>query len=173
MSNSVIKSVGGQFQRYKDLAERAIAQLADEDLSRTSADGANSIATICWHISGNLKSRFTDFLTSDGEKPWRHREEEFESRSVSRSELIEKWNDGWNVLTGTLASLRDDHLKETVKIRSQDLTVTEALHRSLAHISYHVGQIVYIAKSLRGSEWASLSIPRGKSDEFNRKLMEK
>ena len=170
---TVIQSVLGEFMRYKDLAEKAIAQLSDDDLSRTSADGANSIATICWHISGNLKSRFTDFLTSDGEKPWRRREEEFESRRVSRSELLEKWNDGWSVVTATLGSLTDDQLNETVKIRAQDLTVAAALHRSLAHISYHVGQIVYIAKSLRGSEWTSLSIPPGKSAEFNERLMKK
>ena len=173
MTNSVIESVGGEFLRYKDLAEKAMAQLGEHDLSRTSTDGANSIATICWHISGNLKSRFTDFLISDGEKPWRKREEEFEPREVARSELLEKWNDGWSVLTATLQSLRDDQLSETVKIRAQDLTVAEALHRSLAHISYHVGQIVYIAKSLRGSEWRSLSIPPGKSAEFNEKLMRK
>jgi uncharacterized damage-inducible protein DinB len=171
MNDAVIKSVSGEFRRYKELAEKAIAQIGDDDLSRDGEGGGNSIATICWHISGNLKSRFTDFLSSDGEKPWRHREEEFDSRRVSRSELLAKWNEGWDVLIDTLESLSDEQLENTVQIRAQNLTVAEALHRSLAHISYHVGQIVYIAKSLRGSEWTSLSIPRGKTDEFNRKMM--
>jgi uncharacterized damage-inducible protein DinB len=171
MSDTVIKSVSGEFRRYKDLAEKAIAQIGDDDLSRDGEGAGNSIATICWHISGNLKSRFTDFLSSDGEKPWRHREEEFDSRRASRPDLLAKWNEGWDVLINTLESLSDEQLGNTVRIRAQNLTVAEALHRSLAHISYHVGQIVYIAKSLRGAEWTSLSIPRGKTDEFNRQMM--
>ncbi|HVD62385.1 MAG TPA: DinB family protein [Gemmatimonadaceae bacterium] len=169
---TVIDSVRGEYLRYKELGEKAIAQLSDEDLSRDLAGDANSIATICWHISGNLKSRFTDFLTSDGEKPWRHRDEEFAARSVTRDELLAKWNEGWSVLTNALSSLSDDQLEQMVKIRSQPLTVAAALHRSLAHTSYHVGQIVYIAKSIRGADWNSLSIPRGKSDDFNRKMRE-
>jgi len=169
---TVIDSVRGEYLRYKELGEKAIAQLSDEDLSRDLAGDANSIATICWHISGNLKSRFSDFLTSDGEKPWRHRDEEFAARSVTRDELLAKWNEGWSVLTNALSSLSDDQLEQMVKIRSQPLTVAAALHRSLAHTSYHVGQIVYIAKSIRDADWNSLSIPRGKSDDFNRKMRE-
>src|SRR6185436_21143865 len=147
----VIESIRDEFLRYKMLAEAAIGQLSDQELSQDQTSGANSIAVICWHISGNLSSRFTDFLTSDGEKPWRHRDEEFESRAVSRVELVEKWERGWAVLFGTLADLTDDQLNQTVTIRREPFLVHQALLRLLAHASYHVGQIVYIAKSLRGN----------------------
>jgi uncharacterized damage-inducible protein DinB len=164
----LVESIRDEFLRYKALAEAAMSQLSEQELSVQQTSGGNSIAVICWHVSGNLSSRFTDFLTSDGEKPWRHRDEEFESRAVSRIELLEKWERGWAVLLGTLADLTDNQLDQTVTIRRQPLLVHEALHRSLAHASYHVGQIVYIAKSLRGSAWTSLSIPPGQSDAVNR-----
>jgi uncharacterized damage-inducible protein DinB len=165
---SLIESVRAEFLRYKALAEAAISQLSEDQLSLQEASGGNSIAVICWHISGNFSSRFTEFLTTDGEKPWRQREEEFQPRSVSRSELLEKWEGGWAALLGALADLTDDHLHNTVTIRQQPLLIHEALHRSLAHAAYHVGQIVYIAKSLRGNEWRYLTIPPGQSDAFNR-----
>ena len=123
---------------------------------------------ICWHIAGNLRLRFTDFLTTDGEKSWRRRDEEFEERSVTREALLDKWNAGWDVLLHTLDALTDEQIDSTVTIRRQTLTVHEALGRSLAHVSYHVGQIVNIAKALRGENWKNLSIPRGASDKFNR-----
>ena len=170
---TIIDSIRGEFLRYKELGEKSIAQLSGEELSQAGPGSGNSIATISWHISGNLTSRFTDFLTSDGEKPWRHREEEFAARSVTRDELLAKWNDGWTVLLDTLSSLSDDQLEQNVKIRSQSLTVAAALHRSLAHLSYHVGQIVYIAKAIRGTEWNYLSIAPGKSDDFNRQMMDR
>ncbi|MFN2604490.1 MAG: DinB family protein, partial [Gemmatimonadaceae bacterium] len=160
-------SIRAEYLRYKALAEAAIDQLDEEQLSTEGLNGGNSIAVICWHVSGNLQSRFTDFLTSDGEKPWRQREEEFKSRTVSRADLLSKWNQGWDSLLDTLANLNDDKLKDTVTIRRQPLLVHEALHRSLAHLSYHVGQIVYLAKSFRGKDWAYLSIPPGKSDAYN------
>jgi len=165
---TIIESVRAEYVRYKTLAEAAIRQLDDSQLAVRSSEHSNSIATICWHLAGNLKSRFTDFLTSDGEKPWRHREEEFQARSVTKVELNEKWEDGWAALLGALSELSDGQLHDTVTIRTQALEVHEALNRSLAHLAYHVGQIVYIAKSLRGSEWTYLSIPPGKSDEYNR-----
>ena len=143
-------------------------QTSDADLSAPGPGKGNSIAVICWHLSGNFQSRFTDFLTTDGEKPWRQREEEFETRTVTRSELMSKWDQGWEVLLGSLESLSDDQLQESVIIRGQSRPVQEALHRSVAHLSYHVGQIVYIAKALRGEEWNYLSIPPGKSDEYNK-----
>jgi uncharacterized damage-inducible protein DinB len=164
---NIIDSIRAEYLRYKALAEAAMDQLADDELSAAGANGGNSIAVICWHVSGNLKSRFTQFLTSDGEKPWRNREEEFEARTVTRSELLSKWDQGWQVLLGTLATLTDEQLQATVTIRGQPLRVHEALHRSLAHLSYHVGQIVYVAKSLRGKDWVYLSIPPGKSDAYN------
>jgi uncharacterized damage-inducible protein DinB len=164
---ATVESIRGEYLRYKALAEGAIAQLADADLSRQQSDTDNSIATICWHLSGNLESRFTEFLTSDGEKPWRHREEEFQRRAVTRAELLEKWKRGWDVVLKALAELGDEDLQRTVTIRRQPLQVNEALHRSLAHLAYHVGQIVYIGKSLRGHAWSSLSIPPGQSAAYN------
>ena len=166
---SIIESFRGEYLRYKALAEAAIAQLDEAELSAGGSSSANSVAMICWHISGNLRSRFTDFLTTDGEKPWRHRDEEFEERSVTREALLEKWNAGWNVLLRTLDTLDDDQLHARVTIRGQAMSVHEALTRSLAHLSSHVGQIVYIAKAQRGPSFTSLSIPRGASDTFRPK----
>jgi uncharacterized damage-inducible protein DinB len=165
-----IDSIRSEYLRYKALAEAAIGQLPEDALSAEGPDGGNSIAVICWHISGNLRSRFTDFLTSDGEKPWRNRDEEFEARTVGREALLAKWNLGWNALLGALASLSDEQLQQTVTIRGQPLQVQEALHRSLAHLAYHVGQIVYIAKSMRGKDWTYLSIAPGMSNAFNEEM---
>lgn len=166
---AIIESFRGEYLRYKALAEAAIAQVDEAALCATDAAGSNSIAVICWHISGNLRSRFTDFLTTDGEKPWRHRDEEFDERSVTRESLLEKWNAGWSVLLQTLDTLADDQVHATVTIRGQAMSVHEALTRSLAHLSSHVGQIVYIAKAQRGAGFTSLSIPRGASDTFRPK----
>lgn len=145
-----------------------MAQLDESELSRPPATGSNAIAVIVWHLSGNLSSRFTDFLTADGEKPWRKRDEEFQQRTISRQELLKKWEEGWGVLFGALADLNDAHLTQTVTIRGQSLQVHDALHRSLAHASYHAGQIVYIAKSFRGQGWSFLTIPPGGSEAYNR-----
>ena len=164
----LLGSIRSEFLRYKDLAEGAIAQVRDEELVQPGPGDNSSIVTICWHVSGNLRSRFTDFLDSDGEKPWRNRESEFDARAVSREELLAHWQLGWDTLLATLNDLTDRMLEREVTIRGKSLAVHEALHRSLAHVSYHVGQIVYIAKGLRGSEWKSLSIPRGQSDAYNR-----
>lgn len=165
----IITSFRSEYLRYKALAEAAIAQVDEAALCASDAAGSNSIAVICWHISGNLRSRFTDFLTTDGEKPWRHRDEEFDDRSVTREALLEKWNAGWSVLLQTLDTLADDQVHARVTIRGQAMSVHEALTRSLAHLSSHVGQIVYIAKAHRGAGFTSLSIPRGASDTFRPK----
>jgi hypothetical protein len=163
---AVVASVQGEFRRYKTLAEDAIAQLDETRIG--DADGiSNSIGTIVWHVAGNLTSRFTDFLTTDGEKPWRERDSEFLERRVTRGELLTKWESGWSILFAALSDLSDVDLERRVAIRGQGLSVAEALHRALAHVSYHVGQIVYIAKSLRGADWRYLSIPPGKSAEAN------
>ena len=164
---AIIESICGEYERYKKLAESAMAQIDEERLSAAPSAESNSIAMICWHVSGNLKSRFTDFLTSDGEKPWRKREEEFDARTVSRADLLAKWEDGWGALFAALATLSDDALEKQVTIRGQAVSVLEALHRSLAHTSYHVGQIVYLAKEEAGAGWTSLSIPKGQSAAFN------
>ena len=156
----------GEWRRYRALGEGAIRQVRDDELGRDA--GGNSVAIIVWHIAGNLKSRFTDFLDSDGEKPWRNRDSEFADRSnVIRAELLEKWDSGWSALFAALEPLSDEHLSRIVSIRGVKCRVDEALHRSLAHTSYHVGQIVFIAKGFRGTEWKSLSIPHGKSQEYN------
>jgi hypothetical protein len=165
----VISSIEGEWRRYKALGEGALRQLRDEELGKSGTGEGNSVATIVWHIAGNLKSRFTDFLISDGEKPWRNRDSEFQPRSnVTRAELLEQWDGGWSTLFGALKPLTDEDLSGIVTIRGEKFRVHEALHRLLAHTSYHVGQIVYLAKSFRGSEWNPLSIPHGKSEEFNR-----
>jgi hypothetical protein len=163
----LIESIRGEYVRYKKLAEDAMAQLDDVSLVAPGPNNGNSIATICWHVSGNLVSRFTDFLEADGEKPWRHREQEFHARTVTRDELLANWAQGWDVLFGALDRLNDGDLSRTVTIRQQPLRVDEALHRSVTHVSYHVGQIVYLAKAMRGKDWRYLSIPPGMSDAYS------
>jgi hypothetical protein len=165
---TIVESIRDEFLRYKALAEAAIAQLGDADLSAAGPNDGNSIAIICWHLSGNLRSRFTDFLTTDGEKAWRKRDEEFEPRAVTREELIVKWQAGWDALLPALENLTDGQLASTVTVRQQPMLVHEALHRSLAHLAYHVGQIVFLSKAMRGSDWKYLSIPPGQSDAYNR-----
>ncbi len=163
----VVASIEGEFRRYKKLGEGVINQLGYEELVVRGSSESLSIATLVWHVSGNLESRFTDFLTSDGEKPWRQRESEFEERDVDRDDLIGKWERGWSALERALAEVSDADLAREVTIRAQSLSVAEALHRSLAHASYHVGQMVYIGKMLKGEEWQYLSIPPGGSVEYN------
>ena len=157
----VVTSMEAEYRRYKKLAEGAFDQARDAELLQVPAADGNSIAMVVWHVSGNLKSRFTDFLTTDGEKPWRDRESEFGARTVTRAELLAKWEEGWRVLFATLATLDDGALARRVAIRGEPHTVLQALHRSLAHTSYHVGQIVLLSKSFRGDGWKSLTIPRG------------
>jgi len=165
----VVSSIEGEWRRYKALGEGAFRQLRDEEIGKTGPGDGNSVAVIVWHIAGNLKSRFQDFLTSDGEKPWRKRDTEFEPRqNITRAELMEKWNDGWTTLFTAIEPLQDADLSRTVVIRGEKFPVHDALLRLVTHTSYHVGQIVYLAKIFRGDEWSSLSIPLGKSEEFNR-----
>lgn len=166
--SAVIQSVTAEFRRYKALGDSALAQLEDDELAVPGPGGGNSATVLVWHIGGNLASRFTDFLASDGEKPWRQRDEEFVRRTVTRPELLEKWNAGWSALFNALDGLTDDHLTATVKIRGQSFEVHDALHRALGHISYHVGQLVYLAKSIRGESWNCLSIPIGGSEAANK-----
>ena len=158
-----MESIEAEYRRYRSTAEAAIEQLSDEELVAVPAGSASSVATIAWHISGNLRSRFTDFLTTDGEKPWRDRESEFVARTPTRDELLAFWNEGWDILLDSLTDLADANLIDTVRIRAEELSVIQALHRSLAHTTYHVGQIVHRAKELRGEDWNYLSIPPGAS----------
>ncbi len=156
----IVESLEHEYRRYKGLAEATFGQLTAEQLSHDPAEESNSISVIAWHVSGNLKSRFTDFLTTDGEKPWRERESEFDARQVGHDELRHKWEEGWSVLFGALGELSDADLRKRVLIRGESLAVHAALHRSLAHTANHVGQIVLLGKILQGAEWRSLSIPR-------------
>jgi uncharacterized damage-inducible protein DinB len=150
---NVISSIESEFGKYKRLAEFAIAQLSDSELARPAAVGSNTATNLVLHLCGNLKSRFTDFLTTDGEKPWRVREEEFGAQTASRTDLLARWEESWAVMFATLRTLTDDDLTKTVTIRGEPHRVDQALHRLLAHASYHVGQIVFIAKSTRGAAW--------------------
>ena len=164
----VVESIENEYRRYETLALRTLDQLDDGQVTARPPGESNSIATLVWHVSGNLESRFTDFLTTDGEKPWREREEEFAAREATVAEVRAKWSRGWSVLMGALAGLDDDDLARTVTIRGVEHTVAEALHRSLAHTAYHVGQITYQGKVLAGSDWSWLSIAPGKTAEYNR-----
>ena len=163
----ILESIEGEYRRYKTMTEKAVEQLTDEQLIQLGSPGGNSVATLMWHISGNLASRFTDFLETDGEKPWRKREEEFLPRNVTRGELLGKWEWGWAVLFESLSQLSDSHLYLNVKIRGVTLAVHDALHRSLAHTSYHAGQVVFLAKAFVGDNWHYLTIPPGGSAAYN------
>ena len=166
---AILSAIEGEWRRYKVLGDRALQQLRDDELGKTGPGNNNSIAVIVVHISGNLKSRFTDFLTTDGEKSWRDRDSEFQPRpDITRKDLIEAWNGGWKTLFDALEPLSDDDLFRPITIRGESFPVHESLQRLLAHTSYHVGQLVYLAKSYRGDDWDCLSIPLGKSQEFNR-----
>jgi uncharacterized damage-inducible protein DinB len=155
-----IESCERVYRRYQGLAEATFAVLTAQQLAQPASADGNSVAILAWHISGNLRSYFTEFLTTDGEKPWRQRDSEFDHRRVTHAELRQRWAEGWDVLFTTLQGLSDADLGRRVRIRGEEFAVHDALHRSLAHTSYHVGQIVLLGKSLRGAEWRSLSIPR-------------
>ncbi len=161
------------FRSYKRLAERALEQVSDVEFFARIDPESNSIAIIVKHIAGNLRSRWTDFLTTDGEKPDRHRDTEFELVEDRRESLIDAWETGWQSLFEALESLSPDDLCRTITIRGEPHTVIEAVNRQLTHYSYHVGQIVFLAKHLRSSDWQTLSVPRNRSEEFNKFLEEK
>ncbi len=162
-----LNSVRKQFEYYKQLGDKTFSQLQDEHLFWTYNDESNSIATIVKHLSGNMLSRWTDFLTSDGEKEWRNRDSEFEDSVTTRQELINQWEKGWKCFFDALNALKTEDLDKIIYIRNQGHSVTEAINRQLAHYPYHVGQIVFIGKMLSENGWNSLSIPKGKSQDFN------
>ena len=158
---------------YKALAEKACAQISDEEFFRAVDAEANSVAVVVKHMAGNMLSRWTDFLTSDGEKPWRDRDSEFElTPDATREELMRLWERGWSCVFGALEPLTAEDVPRKVRIRGEAHTVLEAVNRQLTHYAYHVGQIVLLAKHMRSSEWKSLSIPKGKSEKFNAALGE-
>jgi len=158
------------FRKYKSLGEKAMAQADDEQLAATLDSESNSIAVIVKHLAGNMHSRFTEFLASDGEKPDRNRDSEFEAPPAARAELMRLWESGWQCLFAALEPLTDADLGRTVTIRGEPHSVLQAINRQIAHYAYHVGQLVLLAKHFQSASWKSLTIPRGKSEEYNRKV---
>lgn len=161
------------FRQCKKTTEAAIGQVADHQLFAALDDEMNSIAIIVKHMTGNMRSRWTDFLTSDGEKPNRNRDSEFEEPPASRQALMKIWEDGWNAVFAALEPLSDGDMGRSITIRGEAHSVMQAINRQIAHYSYHCGQIVLLAKHFKGREWQSLSVPRRKSAEFNRKVLAK
>jgi hypothetical protein len=167
METNYLESVKKQFAYYKQLADKTIDQLPDEKLFWQFNEESNSIAVIVKHLHGNMLSRWTDFLTTDGEKEWRQRDAEFENDISSKDNLLRLWEEGWKLLFDTLDSLTADDFSKTVYIRNQGCTVVDAINRQLAHYPYHVGQIVFIGKMICNGQWQSLSIPKGNSQSYN------
>lgn len=165
--STYLSSIRKEFQYYKFLGDKTIDQLNDQELHWQYNSESNSIAVIVKHLWGNMLSRWTDFLTADGEKPTRDREAEFENDIKDKRELLHKWEEGWACLFNAVNNLKEEDLSTIIYIRNEGHTVTEAINRQVAHYAYHVGQIVYIGKMIKDKDWKSLSIPRGKSQEFN------
>jgi Protein of unknown function (DUF1572) len=174
-NKSTMSSIGKEYldtavrrmKYYKELGDKTFAQLNDEEFHFRPNDESNSIAVIIRHMAGNMLSRWTKFLTEDGEKQWRERDDEFEMHSHSKKELLETWENGWGCFLGVLESLNEDHLLQTIHIRKEPLTVVDAINRQLAHYPYHIGQIIYIGKILKDKNWKNLSIPKGDSQKYN------
>ncbi|MER2000671.1 MAG: DUF1572 domain-containing protein [Lysinibacillus sp.] len=162
-----------RFKSVKELGDKTIHQLSEDDIHWVLNDESNSVAVIVKHVSGNMVSRWSDFLTTDGEKPNRNRDQEFEYTILSKQELIKVWEKGWNVLFETLSNLQVQDLLKNIYIRSESHTVIDAIERQMAHYAYHVGQIVYIGKQVKGTDWKSLSIPKGQSEVFLQYMQEK
>jgi hypothetical protein len=174
LGSHYLEEIRRQMRGYKRLAEGAIAQLGDEQLLALLDPESNSVAILMKHLAGNMHSRFTDILTTDGEKPNRHRDQEFEMpANATRADLMNRWETGWARVFETIQSLTPEDLLRPAPIRGEPHTVMQALNRALAHYAQHVGQIVFLAKHLRSSEWQTLSVPRGKSEEFNAKMIDK
>lgn len=169
-STSYVKDSLAIFRQYKRFADRAIEQINDEQLYATLDPESNSIAIIMKHVAGNMRSRWTDFLTSDGEKPTRNRDGEFDAPPQTRAEVVGLWESGWKCAFDALAALTDENLAQTVYIRTEPHSVLQAIHRNLAHSVYHVGQIVFLAKHFAGEKWTTLTIPRNRSADFNARV---
>ncbi len=167
MENNWLESAKKQFVLYKGLGGKAIVQVPEDKLSWQYNSESNSIAIIVKHMVGNMLSRFTDFLITDGEKNWRNRDMEFENEYQTKEEILASWEKGWSCVFGALEPLGSDDLLKTVLIRNEKHTVTEAINRQLAHYAYHSGQIVFLGKMICGEDWHNLSIPRGQSGQFN------
>jgi hypothetical protein len=170
MERTFLDSAIKRLRYYKDLGDKTFAQLDEDAFHFTPAEECNSIAVIIQHMHGNMLSRWTDFLISDGEKEWRKRDAEFEQQKVNKQQLLQLWEEGWKCFFDAVTSLSEADLEKTVYIRTQPLSVVDAINRQLAHYPYHVGQIIYAAKIIRNKNWENLSVPRGKSAEYNNEL---
>lgn len=170
LTTSYLKDSIDLFRYYKKLGDRAMAQCPDEGLFSTLDAESNSIAIIVKHMAGNMRSRWTDFLATDGEKPDRHRDTEFEEPPKTRAEMMELWERGWKHMFDALEPLSDADLTRTITIRTEPHSVMQAINRQVAHYSYHVGQIVYLARHAAGDKWQTLTVPKKKSAEFNRQV---
>jgi len=172
LSAHYIENALEEFRGMKALADKSVAQVSDEEFFRAIDPESNSIAVIMKHVSGNMRSRWTDFLTSDGEKPDRHRDTEFETDKEDRRAVLERWEEGWRILFDAVEPLKTEDLMRTVTIRREPHTIVAAVNRQLAHYGEHVGQIIFLAKHLKSSAWRTLSIARGQSETFNKKMDE-
>jgi len=161
------------FHSVKNLGDDTIKQVSEEDIHWRLNEDSNSIAIIAKHVSGNMLSRWSNFLTSDGEKSYRNRDDEFEDDIASKQEMIAMWENGWNTLFNTLNSLKEDDLLKKITIRGEKHLVIEAIERQMAHYAYHIGQIVYIGKQIKDEDWQTLSIPKGKSEEYLQQMLKK
>ena len=170
MENIFLSSAIKRLNYYKELGDKTFAQLTDDDFHFIPADECNSIAVIIQHMHGNMLSRWTDFLTSDGEKDWRKRDDEFEEQNAGKEHLIHLWEEGWKCFFDALESLTEDDFEKTIYIRTEPLSVVDAINRQLAHYPYHVGQIIYAAKIIKNKSWQNLSVAKGKSAEYNNKM---
>jgi hypothetical protein len=173
MNPGYLDSVKKQFEYYKMLADKTIAQIDNDNIFWQYNEESNSIAIIVKHLYGNLLSRWTDFLTTDGEKDWRDRDAEFENTNQSRKQLLAKWEEAWKCLFDAIDSITDEDLGRTIYIRNMGHTIMEAFNRSLAHAAYHIGQIVFIGKMIQNTDWHSLSIPKRESKKFNEEKFSK
>ena len=168
MELEYLNSIKKQFEYYKSVGEKTFDQLDENDLFWQFDEESNSIAIIVNHLWGNMKSRWTDFLTTDGEKEWRNRDLEFESVIKTKEELLSKWNDGWDCLFDALNLITKENFNTEILIRNQTHSIVEAINRQFAHYSYHIGQIVYVGRMIKGKDWKSLTIAKGKSSDFNK-----
>lgn len=173
LGNEYLKVVQERFKSVKDLGDKTISQLSNDEIHWNFNDASNSVAVIVKHLSGNMVSRWSDFLTSDGEKSYRNRDQEFEDDISSKQELIAVWEKGWNTLFDTLNGLEDQDLLKSVYIRGESHTVLEAIERQMAHYAYHIGQVVYIGKLIKDENWKTLSIPKGKSEEYLQQMLKR
>ncbi|MGB6268958.1 MAG: DUF1572 family protein [Olleya sp.] len=171
--NSYLNSIIKQFEYYKSLGDKTFEQLTFDEIKHPPNTYSNSISIITKHIIGNMLSRWTNFLTEDGEKDWRHRDTEFDDTFTSKQELIEAWNNGWNCLFDAIKPLTENDLERLIYIRNQGHTVTEAINRQLAHYAYHIGQIVFLGTLIKNEDWQSLSIPKGNSTNYNKEKFNK